>query len=635
MQQPNKLPVHFKEITAKYDYSVPDKPRLFFDCKFTPVSCKDEISFWDTYDPENPEAFVYAFSRRGIYVENKLKAILALKRTFADLSLQGNLATLCTSNQSGWICHQSRWIFLTSNCGISSTNATKDSSNCEISSDNITDDFCTTKNAFLVWDHTLSPQKACSEVLTLLDMDFASAAPIFSAAILSLLSPLRNKHHLYHAPGLLISGPTGSGKTELACHLANFLTPTNGNLEQVFILQEGRRTLQKYTSGRSDCTVIFDDARRAGTQALKQNIVGILEMVVRSNFLSNEKSQLPVITGESGSLDSLLPSWRNRLLEVPLTDDNMAMRRMLIARLHQNPLVIRTCIRFFIGFLAHAFENSSLDGITNNIEMIFDELLPRNAHDGRIYDNVLLSFWAFKIFLKFCEESGVESSITTNYLKKYSLILKELKTFAELSSGSKKTETLLNALIAKLNLHVAVHGNYLYKAKPHQDWYLPQRVSEEYGHEVIIDHAHGYSGVWISDSSRITGWPYPIPKKTLLLIISDDLEKSFWNYAEFSKSIRQPLPFPTFSKFLKALRSENLLLGEPRYDENDAVNYRIPACVWTEEGFKIFKLLVFTVHPDQKYTEPKAAETIYGKKSFDAIDYETLTNYGKTLAKLI
>ena len=149
--------------------------------------------------------------------------------------------------------------------------------------------------------------------------------------------------------GCVISGKTQTGKTELAIHVGRILADRNGNLRNIFILQDSLKKYKQDYSGLSDCTNILDDNRKSGSYNIQNKSITVMDDTLRSFFLDNHKAALPIITGETDSFFRMAGSWGNRLIKVFFNFDveSLDNRRSIIRSLKtENPLLFRTGYRY-------------------------------------------------------------------------------------------------------------------------------------------------------------------------------------------------------------------------------------------------------------------------------------------------
>ncbi|WP_251494582.1 hypothetical protein [Otoolea muris] len=524
--------------------------------KDEPVTC--------SYDPEATKAFLKELDEKtGIRPKNRALTLSVLRRLFRHLTqgptrsethLPFPVKQTYISDRSGWHHIQGRWIYLTAEYAITAEGI----------------DYhwrCTASNAHLRFDPSLPPKVAYQRILDLLNLDFGSTGPILTSAILSILGPLQKMMGQKPLPALLISGPTSSGKTQLAIGLAHILTDASGDLEQVFLLQNPLKKLLKEIHSLSGTTLILDDIRRSPSAALREKICSVLDTIVRDCYLTGHL--LPILTGESDALKRMPRSLENRWIEFSLdpSPEALARRKKVIAQLHEEPLLVRTFFKNLIEFLASFLE--SLEGVTDfpDPEAAFLDILPYPELHSRSYDNLQVSHWAFGIFLEYGRWLGAlsEEDVET-FTKRYVDVLKELSERQDLRDPEIQTVSTFLALIKRMRIQRASsleEPGYTLKNGLGTNHY-----KNTYGHQAIIAMHEGYSGVYIEDATRLSNYPDNLVPRTLLVIDYASFEKLFSELAEICRDAHMPFPFDSFADFKRCLSDQCLLLGRSRYDPN-------------------------------------------------------------------
>ena len=575
------LPIQIKSLDIFYDYSEKgENPKVTCRYGFEYGSISTDNALFFTYDPQHPQSALKELRQLGVLFQRKENVITVLTiilQRACNLSKSkwgGSEITIKrfhTANHSGWLQVQNQFLYLTSEFAITQTGIDKSW-------------HCTTPNAYLYFDHNLTPKDAYTQMLDLINLDFDSAAPILSTMLLNFLNPFRKAAGLYPAPGMLISGPTSSGKTQLAVHLTHILTKKNDALNEVFILQRGARDLQKSREGLSDAPLILDDIRRSPASSLRQNIAAVMDSITRSCFLEDsEYYQVPILTGECDALDSQLPSWRNRLIEISLDGSHKSMqqRMTLIQQLHSNPHLVRTFVRYFIQFLIRNRNNcvSSTNALSMNsseLEELLSDTILRPDQNQRSYDNLLLSLWGFKIFIQYGVALGVlQKEDADCYIEDYKKTLSLIHYNQVMHDPQNQLIFLFFEIVKKIRIHSAVLTNQKYY--PHPSSYAKESCGETYGHYAMINDEHACSGVYIKNSRLLIDYSNMYPQRTLLVLSCEIFQEVFQVCLSESQDLRINSQYQTFPKFLKALRKEHLLLGWSRYDSKhpDQVNYRI------------------------------------------------------------
>lgn len=575
------LPIQIKSLDIFYDYSEKgENPKVTCRYGFEYVFISTDNTLFFTYDPQHPQNALKELRQLGVLFKRKenvitvLTIILQRACNLSKSKLGGSEITIKrfhTANHSGWLQVQNQFLYLTSEFAITQTGIDESW-------------HCITPNAYLYFNHALTPKDAYTQMLDLINLDFDSAAPILSTMLLNFLNPFRKAAGLYPAPGMLISGPTSSGKTQLAVHLTHILTKKNDALNEVFILQRGARDLQKSREGLSDAPLILDDIRRSPASSLRQNIAAVMDSITRSCFLEDsEYYQLPILTGECDALDSQLPSWRNRLIEISLDGSHKSMqqRMTLIQQLHSNPHLVRTFVRYFIQFLIRNRNNcvSSTNALSMNsseLEELLSDTILRPDQNQRSYDNLLLSLWGFKIFIQYGVALGVlQKEDADCYIEDYKKTLSLIHYNQVMHDPQNQLLSLFSEIVKRIPIHSAVLTEQKYY--PTAAARFKESCNNTYGHYALINYQKNCYGVYIKDSLLLTGYPNSYPSRTLLVLSCDAFQEVFQECLCELHDSRINTQYQAFPKFLKALRKEYLLLGWNRYDSKhpDQVNYRI------------------------------------------------------------
>lgn len=478
-----------------------------------------------------------------------------------DIFLQSHsCAREYTSDYTGWIHPHGSWLYLTSSFAITS-NGIQLQHRCRPS--------C----YHLKVDTKLNARDAFRQTWKLLQMDFSAATPVLCTAVLSLLSPLRQKHHLPPLPGLLIGGKPGTGKTQLAIHFARFLTHQSGTLDDVFLLQESARKFSQVAAGIRDSPLILDDFRLTGSQAIKQSAKTVLERTVHSSFQGTTGAPLTIITGETEALAHITESSKSRMLLLLIEESEG--RSALIHQLKQNPKLVRTCVFHFIQFLAQAFADDTLAFLINDNDELFQQYLD-NSKGSRLYDNLSLSFLAFRIFTYWGYTlHALTEAEQTQAVTLYGKTLTKLALSQKTNSPTEQNHLILAEIIRNLPIHIAAKDNYRYKRNSYE--FLPSECCDTYGHHVILDMQHGYRGILLPEKRYVLGCERSKSSECLLIISYDDFCDEFKKLTETARHLSLASPNLSLKAFLKALRKDGILLAEDRHDptRSNGLNYKI------------------------------------------------------------
>lgn len=600
------LPLVLEHLFVLYDYSgISEEPATTYQCSFKVVGDPSNEALSLSYIPCQALSAIKELQDWGIKIppRNRLLVHHVLERIFKYLEQNPHeQGTGCIvekkylSAHSGWRYIKQQWVYLTSGFGVTKNGIDRNYS-------------CISPDAYLYYDETLKPRKAYEQLLQFLEYDFNSVAPLLASTALSLINPLRKSLKLYPAPGLLLTGPTGCGKTQLATHMARIFTDKANALEHVFILQNGPKELKKFINGISDSTIIIDDIRRSPSYSLNQNTARVLDSFIRECFSENSnRFLLPIITGEENTASSQLQSWRNRIIIIDLGRDTefSAQRRELISKLHKNPLLVRTVILYFIKFIAIALSNHCLNESFSETETDLNDILERMNGNDREIDNLFLSYWAFKIFCQFgISLNAIRKEDLQSYMDRYINILKKAANNHNLQNPEMQAQYLFLSILEKLRFYEAPRiEKFTYRYS--DDSQSTQRVEDCYGYHALINYTAEYEGVLIENTHSLWDYPSHYPQRSLLILEATSFDKIFAEILGLQRNLKISFPFNSSLQLLKALRDKGLLLGEPRYESEhrDNINFRIRnyPCfnLYSTTLIKQTTVLVFSI-PDDLY----------------------------------
>lgn len=531
------------------------------------------------------------FAEKGS-VRNVTEALLCI---CTDTSNHPLIQVYHTASHTGWLKHKSSWFYLTSGYGIGSNGIEKNY-------------FSDAASGYLIYDSSLGEQEAYIQCMELLQKQPDELIPIFALGLLSILEPLKKNFLNFSSPGGLISGKTQTGKTELATRIARFLTDSSGNLQNFFILQDSLKNFEKNFGDIVDSTVILDDHRKSSSYTLQEKSHLIMDSIIRKSFANSAHVSLPIVTGESNSFSKMPESWRNRLIHIRLddTEEKLETRRKIIRKLkgEQNCL-FRTEYRYFIRYIAASLENHELDSITSSIQERFAQIVPRmDSCVEREYDNLLLVFWSYAIFLQY----GIDLKIMASnegdaYLNALGEILKKNLLWQMQNLPRNLTRTLFLETVKRMNVHIAAlsHAAYdttyrdcnlycddcdCYSYCQNHDGNIPIRIhadagqdlSEYYGHHILIDHRNHFEGVYLADSKKIYGYPSNAREHSFLIVDKEAFESSFFRQLSNLPDCYLGSKQKALYHFKAALREQHLLLGTPRHGKKgreDTLNYSL------------------------------------------------------------
>lgn len=594
-------PVALKSVKKiLYQKEAYDKPLVSFDCVFIFTARKDEAEA-SGFLTANPTLLETRLIYETASPSGCLKQLLSLcnltskKRPdkqvlvsvftaiFQYLDSDSAIPTEYVYERSGWHKTHDHWIYVTSEYGIRADGLFQHG-------------HCPLANAHLFYDSSLPTDKAFQLLVHQIRLDFPASAPLIAMTTLSLLSPLK-EWLPYPSPGLLLSGPPQSGKTMYALLFGHLLTSNSANTSSPFLLQAGLKELTAKVHGLADTTFLLDDVRHSPSNGVNERIHQVLDAFVRKSFL--EGKALPIVTGETDALSSMPDSWKSRIIEVPFHTTDLQVRRKIIRYLKENPLIVRTCFLHFIRFIAAALESETLVPLTREIENDFQKYMPRLTGDGRCYDNLLLLYWSFKIFLKFGASChAITDDSAKLLLEDFIDVLKNLALLQTQHSAKAQAGRFLATLVKHMTIHVAKECDHCYRRDRHAYFVTPYPVS--YGDSLCIDYSHGYTGVLLLDSRYIMGYPSGLPKRSLLVLSKEDFTRIFKMLYEDLKRCGMPVPYHNLSEFLNHARAEQLLLVTPRHEiENPHKNnltYSYPC--YKENAFHEIPTYIFEMNSE-------------------------------------
>ena len=525
-------------------------------------------------------------------VRNVTEALLCI---CTDTSNHPLLQLYHTSPHTGWLKHKSSWIYLTSGYGIGRNGIEKNY-------------FSDAASGYLIYDSSLREQEAYIQCMELLQEQPDELIPIFALGLLSILEPLKKNFLNFSSPGGLISGKTQTGKTELATRIARFLTDSSGNLQNFFILQDSLKNFEKNFGDIVDSTVILDDHRKSSSYTLQEKSHLIMDSIIRKSFANNSHVSLPIVTGESNTFSKMPESWKNRLVHIHLDDaeEKLETRRQVIHKLKgEQTFLFRTEYRYFIQYIAASLENHELDSIASSIEERFAKIVPRmDSCVEREYDNVLLVFWSYAIFLQY----GIDLKMITSkegdaYLNTLGENLKKILIWQTQNLPKNLTRTLFLETVKRMNIHIATCSRAMYDTTYRdcnlycndctREQYcnysygnLPARLrvdagqdlSEYYGHHILIDRRNHFEGVYLADSKKIYGYPSNAREHSFLIVDKEAFESSFFRQLSNLPDCYLGSKQKALYHFKAALREQHLLLGTPRHGKKgreDTLNYSL------------------------------------------------------------
>ena len=373
-------------------------------------------------------------------------------------------------------------------------------------------------------------------------------------------------------------------------------------------MQDSLKNFEKSFGDIVDSTVILDDHRKSSSYTLQEKSHLIMDSIIRKSFASNSHVSLPIVTGESNAFSKMPESWKNRLVHIHLDDaeEKLETRRKIIRKLkgEQNCL-FRTEYRYFIQYIAASLENHELDSITASIEERFAQIVPRmDSCVEREYDNVLLVFWSYAIFLQY----GIDLKIMASnegdvYLNALGESLKKNLLWQRQNLPTVLTRSLFIETVKRMTIHIAALSHAAYDTTYRdcnlycddcdcysycQNHYgnIPIRIhvdagqdlSEYYGHHILIDRRNHFEGVYLADSKKIYGYPSNAREHSFLIVDKEAFESSFFRQLSNLPDCYLGSKQKALYHFKAALREQHLLLGTPRHGKKgreDTLNYSL------------------------------------------------------------
>lgn len=632
------LPVSIKEIIPYCHFNSCLEYRKDYEIKLVETnSLFPDVPISIHYNPNDVEDFLHTLNKYNLKSDFLPKDVLCIWDLIVNSEDLGQLKsdTRLDAENCGWICFECRWYYLTSNFAISPY---------DIKSMH----HCSNAYAVLTYDKEMDAAEAFLETMLLINEDFSEVMPIWIANILSLLRPLVDKGKLYNIPGLFLSGPTSTGKTELALAFGIlFDSPDTNSVKNFAILQSGVREFERRQKGFSDTTFILDDARKPASQSIRQSINGLIERFGRTAFSNLGIRLMPIITGEPGIFNEHLSSLRNRFIEIYLSPDKSKMRsrKELIAKIKANPIPIKTCLLHFIEFLCQNIDSQQTSRLIDRAREEFKEIYPQEEQSDRGYDNLFMHYLACKLFMHYGELScRLSHEEAVRYSKKYSSVLMAIEDNTKLHTDEGQVKTIIRFLCnavrqKKLLIFIPVAGRYVCQYGPGiNDRYYKNNT---YGHRAIIDLDLNYHGVYIKDRRRLPGYPNEKDALPVLLINLGKLleileyENSEYQVAHGHKAL------VSANKTLKHFLAQyKIIYAEKRY-EKDYCNYTCKYPHWCNETLIDESVLCFNMA--SPYTKELAdcietaldtalpSDCLY-KNTVTAVDLEEEKPYNKLVS---
>lgn len=602
------LPITIESITPSYHYTSFKEYYKTYEINFIETaSLFTKISNSLVYIETEPEKLIMEFNSRGIKSDFLPKDFLIIWISIIEnagkLSLMKE-PVLCSEN-CGWILHENELHYMTYKFSISKEGIQFKH-------------HCSNQQAIIPYDKPpLNSREALLDVLKLIDLDFDEIMPIFLTNILSLIAPIVNQFHLYPVPGLYLSGPTSTGKTELTLAFGTLLGyPSTEKAVTYLLLQSGLRELNNCLKGLGDTTFLLDDARNPISQSIKQNINTTIERLTRSTFSKSGNSLTVIVTGEPGLFNSNLTSFKNRFVAVYLdsNEDKMSSRRTVIQKAKKNPDLVRACLIHFIEFLCN-INNEKIEKLIAEAKEYFSQETSFAQLRSRNSDNLFMHCFALKLFLYYGKtECMMGMNDIECYEKHYASILKKINDDLIYATEKGRLKFVIEALCSQIKtglikIHIPQKRKLCFCNI--DDYYnnrsgYNENFTDSYCHEAIIDQDAEYCGVYIAERN---GFPtvrtttHPLP--TLVINASTLLSALKQADADFERTHGIKILTLTDNKLKQLLAQYGLLYLEPRYGDGDVEkcrkNYTCKYLHWYNGT--ITKQSVFLINMTSPYCE--------------------------------
>lgn len=529
------------------------------------------------YDPNRPMDFLKDLNSYGLKSNLLIKDSIETWNLIVEGQKNGILEkrALLSSDHCGWILFEDNLYYMTSQFAICKSGL-------------IQEYRCTSPNACLLYDPEMEPSDAFVETMRLINLDFNETMPILVSQILSFLHPVAESQKLYSIPGLFLSGPTSTGKTELAFALGTlFGNPVTKDVQNFLILQTRPKDFERRQMQFSDTTFILDDARKSPSQSVRESIKGVIDRFGRSAFAGNNTRLLPIVTGEPQVLNEHLPSLRNRFIEVYLnpSEQSMAARKALIKASKDNPLPLRSCLLDFIKYLCKNFRSAQF---SRDIARIKEEF--SNSFEEQIYrtdDNIFMYYLGFRLFMSYGKNLNcLTYEEQKKYIENYKETLANISQNSALYSEEGQIHTLVRFLChsiksKRLQIYTPEIQTCYYRSYYHDGY---DSTNDTYGHFSIIDISHGFNGIYIKDRMALPGYPHQSEDLPVLIINTGEFFEALHYEMDTFKQAHgyEALP-PKEGALKKMLARKGLLYTESRY-EDDYCNYTCKYPHWINES---------------------------------------------------
>lgn len=588
------LPVTIQKITPYYHFTSYSEFSKEYELEIVETNSRlPDHPITLRYTKEEPKLFIRQLRTYKILSDFSIGDVLSIWELITDNKEQGipEEKPVLYSDRCGWIIFENELYYMTANFAIGKHGI-------------IYEYHCTAPCTCLEYDEGLSEDDAFLETLDFLQLDFSEVMPIFVTQILSFQQPVVEREQLRSIPGLILSGPTSTGKTELSIAFGSLFGDLNKkDLRNILVLQGRLKKFEQQSQSFSDTTFILDDARKPGSPSLRQSIENLIDQIGRTSFMKTDTRLTPIISGEPLALSSYLESLRNRFVEVylNLSPENMNARKLSIERAKKNIKPLRTCLLYFIRFISDNFQSSRFSKYIQRVKRDFENSFGKPVH--RSQDNLFMHYFGFRLFLYYGSTiNAITCDMYERCLHDYTAVLETM----EQNNGRYKKEEqatifvqfLCNSLEnGNLNIYIPTVQTY---------WYgLPlnrKTDNNTYGFHSVIDIDHEFQGVYIKDRSALPGnSSHPEGLPVLLLNATTLLDVIDRENAAFEESEGYK-PLPVKESDLKHLLDDTgLLYTEERYDEKNRKNYTCQYPHFIDERLQCDR--VFCINMESPYVQ--------------------------------
>lgn len=560
------LPVTIRKIAPYYHFTSYSTSRKEYEVEIVEMNSRlPDNPLTLRYTKENPMLFIQQLRTYHLLSDFSIGDVLKIWELIIDNKQQEvpEEKPVLSSDRCGWVIFEDELYYMTAGFAISKHGI-------------INEYHCKAPCTYLDYDESLSECDAFLETLDFVQLDFAEVMPILVTQILSFLQPVVEREQMRSIPGLILSGPTSTGKTELSIAFGSLFGDLNKkDLQNILVLQGRLKKFEQQSQSFSDTTFILDDARKPGSPSLRQSIENLIDQIGRTSFMKTDTRLTPIISGEPLALSNYLESLRNRFIEVYLnpSPEKMNARKLSIEKAKKNIKPLRTCLLYFIRFISDSFQSPKFSKYIQRIKKDFEYSFGKPVH--RSQDNLFMQYFGLRLFLYYGSTiDAITYDMYERYLRDYNAVLETM----EQNSGRYNKEEQANIFIQFLCKSLESGDLNIYMPEIQRFWYHDgyDETSDDntYGFHSFIDIDHGFQGVYIEDRSALPGnLSHPEGLPVLLLNADTLLDIINRENAVFEKSEGyKPLPIKE-SDLKHFLDDTGLLYTEERYDKKRRKNY--------------------------------------------------------------